>query len=57
MSISAGEDERCVPEWYSLASPGPPHPVIRKELISAYHLVSVNIRNRFNLVSISLVVD
>ena len=26
-SISVGEDERCAPEWFSLTSMGPPHPV------------------------------
>ena len=38
LSISAGEDDFCVPEWCSFTSMGPPHPVTCEELIGTYNV-------------------
>ena len=52
LSIIVGEDDRCAPEWCSLTSMVPPHPVTREELICAYYLVIFTIRIKSNLVAI-----
>ena len=53
LSISAGEDECCAPEWCYITSLGPPYPVTCEELIRAYYLVPVTIRIKSNIVTIA----
>ena len=52
LSISAGEDCCCVPEWCSLSSLGPPHHITREELIGSYHIFQVTIWIKSNIAAI-----
>ena len=52
LSINAGKDERCTPEWFSLTRQGPPHPISYEDLIGAYHIVPVTIWIKSNPVLI-----
>ena len=50
LSISMGEYERCAPELCSLTIMGPPHPVVREELIGAYNIEPHSVRIKYNFI-------
>ena len=52
MSISTEKDERCVQEWCSFTSMGPPHPVTSEELIGSQNLAPYYVQIKYKLITI-----